>query len=40
MGTSGTKLKRWMSGRGEDDYENNEKAVKRKATPFIYTRQG
>ncbi|KAL7633271.1 UNVERIFIED_CONTAM: hypothetical protein RMT77_016376 [Armadillidium vulgare] len=41
MGGSTSKLKRWIGrGEDEDDQENNERAVKRLASPFIYTRQG
>lgn len=41
MGGSTSKLKRWI-GRGEDeeDQENSERAVKKLASPFVYTRQG
>ncbi|XP_045619175.1 tumor suppressor candidate 2 [Procambarus clarkii] len=39
MGGSTSKLKRWMSS-GVEDPEQVERAVKKLATPFVYTRRG
>ncbi|XP_047481601.1 tumor suppressor candidate 2-like [Penaeus chinensis] len=39
MGGSTSKFKRWMGSR-EEDVGGCEKAVKRLATPFVYTRRG
>ncbi|XP_068205113.1 tumor suppressor candidate 2-like [Palaemon carinicauda] len=39
MGGSTSRLKRWM-GNEEEESDGCEKAVKRLATPFVYTRRG
>ena len=41
MGASTTKLKRWVTGENDEDSAHTyERALKRVATPFVYTRKG